>query len=160
MIDGREKGQSYMREVCRKLERWAGCRFVPRPTVVAPLDGWAVKGDVAHDASVDFPFVVEIKKIEGWELDGAFESPKWPVWKWWEQCLSQAASRESAHPLLIFSRNRRKSYVLTRWHTVEWLKPKPEYGPIVTLRTTADSTLGILLLDDLVGTSIPRRRRS
>lgn len=145
-----------MREVCLVLGRWAGGAFRPRPTIVSPSEGWMLKGDVQHVAGVRFPFVVECKKIEGWDLDGLFEAPKWPVWRWWGQCSEQARTAEKAHPLLIFSRNRRKNYVLTRAKTLEWLKLQPACGPVVTLRTPDGEVLGLCLLDDLVARPIPR----
>jgi hypothetical protein len=156
MTNGNEKGARFTRDVCKKLERWAGTGFKPRPTIVEPIDGWAVKGDVACNASARFPFSVECKCIEGWELDGLYEQRKWPVWGWWEQCVRQADAGKSIHPLLIFSRNRRKTYVLARQRTVEWLKPQPEYGPIVNVSTPERGRLAFLLLDDLVRTRIPR----
>lgn len=156
MTDGNEKGARFTRDVCKKLERWAGTRFKPRPTIVEPIDGWVVKGDVACDARARFPFSVECKCIEGWSLDGLFEQPKWPVWAWWDQCIRQADARESVHPLLIFSRARRKTYVLTRRSTVEWLKLQPAYGPIVHVNAPERGRLALVLLDDLVRAKIPK----
>jgi len=145
-----------MRAVCPHLERWAGCRFKPRPTIVEPLDGWDVKGDLACASTANFPFSVECKKVEGWELTGLFESQKWPVWAWWEQCTAQARASKSRHPLLIFSANGRKNYVLVRRATFAWLKPQPAYGPIAHVQHPRREALVLLLLDDLVRTTIPR----
>lgn len=160
VTDGNEKGQAYMREVCLVLGRWAGGAFRPRPTIIAPSEGWAVKGDVQHAADVRFPFAVECKKIEGWDFDGLFEAPKWPVWKWWAQCAEQARTSKNTHPLLIFSRNRRKNYVLARASTLEWLKLRPVNGPLVGVNTPDGERLSLCLLDDLVSCPIPKSSRA
>jgi len=104
------------------------------------------------------------KKIEGdkgcREMERMFEQPKYPLWAWWDQCVAQAETWENAHPLLIFSRNRRKTYVLIRAKTLEWLQPKPQKGPILTMTRPSGEVLGMLLLDDLVQTMLrksPRR---
>lgn len=145
-----------MRDICGHLSRWAGGSFRPRPTIVAPSEGWQVKGDVQHAPGLRFPFSVECKKIEGWELDGLYEAPRWVVWKWWKQCVEQAATTKNARPLLIFSRNRRKNYVLTTEATLEWLKLQPARGPRVTVLTPDGGRLGLCLLDDLVKCPIPK----
>lgn len=146
-----------MREVCASLERWTGGRFRPRPTIVEPSEGWQVKGDVQHAPGLWFPFSIECKKVEKWELDGLFEAPHWPVWTWWRQCESQALASENERPLLIFSRNRRKSYVLTEAATLDWLKLRPKHGPRVQMWTPRGVSLGLCLLDDLVHCTIPKR---
>lgn len=159
MTNGYQKGIRFTRDVCKELERWAGMHFRPRPTLVTPSDGWEVKGDVECRSTSRFPFSVECKCKEGWEIDGLFENHKWLVWGWWEQCVRQAGPRESVHPLLIFSASRRKTYVLTRQVTVEWLKLQPAYGSILHVRTRERGDLALLLLDDLVRTKIPRSSR-
>lgn len=156
MTDGNRKGQEYMRKVCGILARWAGGTFRPRPTFVEPSEGWKVKGDVQHDPKVRFPFTVECKKVEGWSLDGLVGSTKWPVWAWWLQCTRQAESARNTHPLLIFSRNGWKNYVLANAETLEWLRVEPIDGPIVTVARPSSPPVALCLLDDVVRKSIPR----
>jgi hypothetical protein len=136
----------------------------PKSTVVAPMEGWARKGDLDVNPTYadDWPFAVECKKVEGdkgWrELERMFEQPKYPLWEWWEQCVAQAVTWENAHPLLLFSRNRRKTYALVRYETIEWLQPVAQKGPLVRVARPTGEALGLLLLDDLVAAQKPRRR--
>jgi hypothetical protein len=175
MAEGRSKGQKFMLECCRALSHWwfatpldahyTTLPMRPKSTVVAPMEGWSRKGDLDVDPrySEDWPFSCECKKIEGtdqgWkELERLFEQPKYPLWKWWEQCVAQAETWENARPLLIFSRNRRRTYVLARARTLEWLDPRPTAGPIALLTRPTGERLGLLLLDDLVAVERPRPR--
>lgn len=154
MIDGRRKGQAYMRAIAEAFAAWLGGTWRPRPTIAEPMEGWAVKGDLASHGVRVQPFVIEIKKIEGWVLDGLYDAPKWPVWSWWAQCKEQAASTGGI-PLLIFSRNRRRDYILAPMEVLEWLRVKPVHGPVSHVRT-CDESLGLCLLDDLVATRPPK----
>jgi hypothetical protein len=170
MTDGRRKGQTFMLEQCRVLAHWwfgtplslhyTMLPLRPKSTVVAPMEGWARKGDldVHPQHATDWPFAVECKNDERWEgLERLWESPKYPLWSWWKQCVAQAGTWENAHPLLLFSRNRRKTYVLARYKTLEWLDSKPQHGPVVRLERPSEEPLGMLLLDDLVAREPPHR---
>jgi len=172
LTDGRNKGQKFMLDCCRVLSHWwfdvpLDAHFTtlpmrPKSTVVAPMEGWARKGDldVSPQYADMWPFAVECKKIEGdkgWrELERMFTQPKYPLWSWWDQAVSQAETWENAHPLLIFSRNHQRTYVLARATTLEWLDPKPATGPVVTILRPGGERLGLLLLEDLVAVSKPR----
>ena len=178
MTEGRIKGQKFMLDCCRVLSNWwfrtpldahyTTLPLRPKSTIIAPMEGWARKGDLDVNPrfSDDWPFAVECKKIEGsngWrELERMFEQPKYPLWAWWMQCKDQAATWENAHPLLLFSRNRTRTYALVQYETLEWLKPEACRGPIVKVERQTGETLGLLLLDDLVAAEKPRqsKRRS
>lgn len=175
MAEGRIKGQKFMLECCRVLSHWwfdtpLDAHFTilpmrPKSTVIAPMEGWDRKGDLDVNPrhSGEWPFAVECKKIEGdkgWrELERMFEQPKYPMWAWWDQCTDQAETWKNAHPLLLFSRNRRKTYALVRIKTLEWLNPRPQKGPVLTITRPSGEVLGLLLLDDLVQVSRPRSPR-
>lgn len=159
-----------MADQCRILSHWwfgtpLDAHFTtlplrPKSTIAAPLEGWVRKADLVVDPrfAKDWPFAVECKKDEGWvELEKLWEAPKYPLLKWWEQCVAQAETWENACPLLIFSRNRRRTYVLARHETFAWLNLTPQKGPLVTVARPTGGLLGIALLDDLVGAPRPRR---
>jgi len=163
MKDGREKGQRYMRLCAKAIQGWLGGEWRPRPTIVEPMEGYTLKGDLASRGVRWQPFSIECKHVEEWVLDGIFDAPKWPVWGWWEQCKRQAeavpiapAREESAIPLLLFSRNRRRNYVLADARTIEWLRVKPVNGPVLTVHRR-EEPLALCLLDDLVRARKPPR---
>lgn len=156
------KGQRYMREVAAQFQDWIGGQWRPRSTLLAPIEGWHAKGDL--ESSAASPFVIECKKVEGWELDGLMSSWNWTVWAWWEQAVSQAcvylrdgASPQSAIPLLTFARNKRPTLVLGAAATFEWLDTRPGDGPGLTIRA-GKRRLGIYRLTDLVRSNPPRAK--
>lgn len=163
-----------MLECCRVLSHWwfdvpldahyTTLPMRPKSTIIGPMEGWERKGDldVNPRLSGDWPFAVECKDVEGKsgskELERMFETPKYPLWSWWDQCVSQAETWKNAYPILIFSRARKKKYVLTRYKTLVWLQAKPIKGPLVQIERPGGELLGMILLDDLV--AVPRPRRS
>ncbi len=122
MVNGRTKGNKAENEVCALLTKWwcpgwdddriakagaAGLPFRRRFTSTTPLDGtWDGAGDVLAPTGLRglFTWSVEVKKIEGWTLDGMVSNAKWPVWDWWQQCREQAIASKRA-PILFFARN-------------------------------------------------------
>jgi hypothetical protein len=132
MTDGYRKGGKFMNEVCRTFSYWYYPKlskqakvydlpFRQRSTSIMPVEGhWKGEGDILHrpDLPHDFPFCVECKDIEGWSFDGMLTNPGWPVWKWWSQAQSQAATSNrcvgvkgpKVLPLLVFTRNRQPVY--------------------------------------------------
>ena len=126
MVNGRRKGNDYENRICRILSTWlvpgewgkGQCPVYDLPlrrrsTSVMPIEGhWHGHGDILHKPFVDDPpFAFECKNQECWTLDGFMENARWPVWDWWEQAKDQAAA-SLLHPLLLFTRNRKKDYVI------------------------------------------------
>jgi len=160
MKDGRNKGNRFENTVCRKLSKWYGypsqrladLPFRRRSTSIMPVEGhWRGEGDVLYRPDVAFPFAVECKKHEGWELDGSLYVPTWPIWEWWDQAQEQAGNARLC-PLLVFSRNHRPIYVLLKEREATWLKLRPKHGPVVVLWRRSGELLVLALLDDLVET--------
>ena len=162
MKDGRAKGNAYMRDIARILSYWLDPKLPPkvraedlpirvRETHRQPIDGtWKVKGDLWVHPKLLFPFAVECKKQEAWDLDG-YTNPKWPVWDWWQQAVSQAAANTApSWPLLIFSRNRRPNYVILDTVHAGWLDLRPKTGPMLRIERPGEQSLTMVLLDDLV----------
>jgi len=141
MVDGRKKGAGFENDVCRLLSHWivpgdwSVCPVYKLPfrrrfTDTTPLDGhWNGEGDVLHRPGVEFPFCVECKDIEGWELDGMFKNEKWPVWGWWRQAQSQS-QMVSLRPILFFTRRFRPVYVMVSKEDAVWLRFEPVHGPV------------------------------
>jgi|SRR5215472_1665656 len=117
------KGASAERVVCKLLSNW--WNFWRQPIDEEPFKfertplsgGWA-KGSgkqfgtgadiVCSDP--DFPFSVEVKRREGWSEDNFFAGKKSPVWKWINQCETQAMEANK-YALLFFRKNRMEWHV-------------------------------------------------
>lgn len=166
MVNGKQKGDSFENAVCRALSRWfdptlpekvklADLPFRRRSTAIMPLAGhWEGNGDILHrpDLPHPWPFCVECKHVEGWELDGILANGGWVVWTWWSQAVEQAA-RDSAVPLLVFTRNRRTLCALLHEKTARCLRIEPRNGPVLKVATPAGESLVLARLDDL--TAVP-----
>lgn len=162
MKDGRKKGQRYMVGISKALSTWvcatppgtksAHLPFRPRSTIITPIEGhWAGKGDILHRPDVYFPFSVECKNSERGKIDALFETPTWEVWKWWEQAKRQADdSEEKLLPLLIFSRNLRKNYVLLGEAVYQWMLQRQQpTGLVARLWRPGDGPTVLTTLDEL-----------
>lgn len=170
MVDGNRKGGEYMLDVCRLLSQWvAGTPrdakadrlvFRTRSTALMPIDGhWKTKGDLVSRPDLDFPLCIECKKVEvGGALDGLFDEPKWPFWKWWEQTKSQALAIGET-PSLIFCRNRRENRVVLPTYAARCLEVLPISGPMLDLLRPDGEALTVCLLDDLLAVPKQNLRR-
>jgi hypothetical protein len=65
---------------------------------------------------MDFPFVIECKKHEGWILDHVLLNTGEPK-TWWSQVVMDAR-RVKRVPILIFSRNRAKNFVMVPYENL------------------------------------------
>ncbi len=159
-------------DVCRELSCWLCTRgecqqcspsqllFRRRSTSIMPLEGhWEGRGDILHRPDVKFPFAVECKKREGWQLDDVFSIRGAPL-QWWSQAERQA--REShLHPLLVFTRNRRPVYVMLEEGSATCLKLHPREGAVAVVPPPVGEQrprLVLALLDDLTATAPGRQR--
>lgn len=144
MVDGRAKGNRFENDVCRMLSVWvegpqyANAKVYTLPfrrrfTSNTPLDGhWEGEGDILHTPDIEFPFAVECKNQEGWELDGLVGAPKWKPWSWWEQAKDQA-QRAGKLPLLIFTRKHRQVLGMLEKEVAKCLKIRPLHAPVVAV---------------------------
>lgn len=157
----------FEREVCVALSRWIDPELPEKPrahelafrrrsTALMPLVGhWHGQGDLLHrpDLPHAWPFCVECKNVEGWELEGLFR-PKWPVWQWWEQASAQA-DRVGLWPLLVFTRRFRPLYTLLAESVARCLEIAPKNGPVLRLDRHGER-ITLALLDDLTAAAPAR----
>jgi len=108
----RNKGNSYEREIAKILQDWWGGEFSRTPL----SGGWhkkreenkRVRGDLITPE--DFPFLVECKKRENWNLDQIL-NPKFEPLQWFMKLLEECEDKE---PFLVFSKNRTPNYIMIR----------------------------------------------
>jgi hypothetical protein len=110
VTNGRAKGAVAEREIAKLFEDWwqpvePGCVFKRTPM----SGGWAspeargdfgTAGDLVTTAR-RFPFAVEVKRREGWNLERLWSGRPSPVWKWWAQARAAAAEMQHKTPLLL-----------------------------------------------------------
>lgn len=116
----RAKGKVGEREVARILQPWWAqrdpeCEFASTPlsggwNKASVRGGMKLSGDLCTTAD-EFPFVVEVKRREVWNLERLMTGKKSPVWGWWTQCL-KSAQEQGGVPLLIFRKNREPWYYM------------------------------------------------
>lgn len=104
----RDKGARFEREIVKRLTKWWGSEFqrTPQSGGSQLASGWNLAGDVCTPDET-FPFHVECKHVEGWDLSHLLTTPNGGLLgKWLEQACSEAAKGKT--PLVVFKRNRHK----------------------------------------------------
>lgn len=170
MVNGNSKGANFENDICRLISRWVvpttpldakmeNLPFRRRFTASVSLEGhWASHGDVLCKPGIEFPFSVECKKIEQWELDSLLQLSDGPIWKWWRQAVEQA-DRAGNWPLLIFARNRIEPYVLLDESVSLCLRLLPLTAPVLHFNRPRDPrALALARLDDLLATDARKLR--
>lgn len=115
------KGKRGEIDACRTLSAWwekdpaklaVPANLLPfrrTPNSGADVDREGLAGDLI--VPPDCNLCVEVKNREGWDFDGLFR-PKWVVWDWWRQTITDAR-KVGRIPLLLFTRNLRPWYYFT-----------------------------------------------
>lgn len=111
--NSKRKGNSYELKIAKKMTEWTGLKFER-----VPASGglhWAadnrVYGDIVCNVP-DFPFVIEVKCRESWNMDSLINGSK-EVEKWWKQVTADAEAT-GKQPMVIFTRNRQPDYVMLK----------------------------------------------
>ena len=77
-------------------------------------------------ANKPFPWGVEVKRRERWDLNNLLKGKKTPPWRWWKKCQSDA-ERVSKEPVMWFRQNRRPWFVMLRSRYMSALQvPAPD----------------------------------
>ncbi|MBT8386873.1 MAG: hypothetical protein KJO12_05630 [Ignavibacteria bacterium] len=106
------KGKGFERQIAKSLSRWWGIESSFRRT---PISGAWDKERAAGDIIVpdQFPFGIECKCQEGWELVQLIKNPvNCKIMKFWKQTVEEC--KKSKKPLLVFSKNQQPSFALFR----------------------------------------------
>jgi hypothetical protein len=110
----RDKGSRGQREVAKLLSPWWGAEFTSTPmsggfATKRFRDDWNAAADIVTPDET-FPFSVEVKWQEDWNMEQLLTSDVTKMWKWWDQCIEEAPADKI--PLLVFKRNRQPWYYM------------------------------------------------
>lgn len=150
-VNGRNKGAKFERDIAKILSKWWGEEFHRTPAS-GGLHWQAdnrVAGDIVAPVDSDFPFNVECKKQESWNMEQIIKGTG-DVVSWWEQCINDA-KRVDEIPLLIFSKNHSPIYYMTQAQTARKLGTLEKNYFLTTLFVENESyDVAIGYLDDLL----------
>jgi len=110
----RLRGQRGERIVAKAMSTWWGSEFARTPSsggfkTKKFREEWNASSDlVTSDAT--FPFAVEVKNCEGWNLEQLLTAPKCDLYSWWKQTVGETP--EDKTPLLVFTRNHQPLYCM------------------------------------------------
>lgn len=149
----RRKGAKNERAAGKILEAWWGSKFRRTPL----SGGWAgskrareelgAAGDlICEDPS--FPFGVEVKSGEGWELEQLIRAPgTCKIAAWWRQTTEESPAGKI--PLLLFTRKLRPWYAMTNKEAVLNLLLARANPMLMLLPARGASPSAIFLLEHL-----------
>lgn len=143
------KGDGYELAIAKKFGKWSGFewRRVPRS---GGFDKQTWRADIYPVGRVDnCPLGIECKDREGWEFQQLLKSPKkCQIISWWNDAVEEAEGLKRI-PMLIFSKNYEKDFLIISWafygYLREWI------GDIsVGRHFVLDGRLRIFLLDEFI----------
>lgn len=135
----KRKGNAYERKTAKALTDWWGYTFNRTPgSGGLHWDDMRVAGDIVAPIDAEFPFVVECKHREtgSWTIENVFLN-NGDIKYWWQQCVEDSR-RIDLVPILMFTRNRSKDFVMTPYHKETFYKVRATGEPII--RTTVSYT--------------------
>lgn len=117
-INSKAKGSGYELKIAKKLTQWSGYEFnrTPMSGGLRWQEDNNVSGDIVPPAELKFPFSVECKKREiDWDFDFLLKKTS-PIWDFYKQsCRDSSRYLDKGvrkEPMVVFSKNRRESYVM------------------------------------------------
>lgn len=128
-----KKGNVAELDVARDCQAWwsrvePGCRFVRTPR----SGGWqhSAEFDAAGDLMVAhaprWPWCVEVKRREAWDVGRLLGHQSTPPWRWWAGAVRDAR-KVQREPMLWFRQNRRPWLVMLGRELVERVLPRGAY---------------------------------
>ena len=122
-INSKEKGSEFERRIARILSKWWGEEFhrTPGSGGLHWKKDNRVAGDIVAPMGSNFPFSIENKKWEDWEIIQLLKGTG-DIENWWKQCEGDAI-RVSKEPLLIFTKNYAPIYMMMLLSTFRLMCP-------------------------------------
>lgn len=111
MVNSRNKGANFERKISKLLEDSLGISFVRTPQSGAfstNTKDTRLSGDL-YSPDLDFPFVIECKNYEDYNIEDLINGSKGDVVKWVEQLEKEKGKKLG---LLIFKRNYGKIFCM------------------------------------------------
>ncbi|AID50505.1 hypothetical protein [Bacillus phage CP-51] len=111
-INSKNKGAEYERKIAKALGSWWGEQFQRTPASggLQWKEDNRVTGDIVTPPDSIFPFTIECKKRESWDLN-QFLKGTGEMEEWWTQA-TRDAKKINMKPMVIFSRNFDTDYVM------------------------------------------------
>lgn len=123
IINGRNKGSTFERNVAKEVSNWTGILFTRSPS----SGGWNQTGDITPknpQHMVDFPFNLELKNQEILQFSHIFQVPKnkkTPIRKWWKQAYLDAI-KSGKIPVLVFTKSHEEVFCMVQRSTFNRLQ--------------------------------------
>lgn len=115
--NSRQKGNGFERKIAKRLAVWSKLELRRTPL----SGGWArqnpnAEGDITSiDTNAKFPFSVECKNNQSWNMEAIVQGSCKNLENWWEQCTRNCS--EGKIPLLIF----------TKAYSADWICIQEKY---------------------------------
>lgn len=111
-INSKDKGDDFERKTAKQLGDWWGEKFnrTPMSGGLHWQEDNRVSGDIVTPPDSLFPWVVECKKREEWDIIQLVKGTG-EIEKWWNQVLLDS-ERTRMKPFLVFSKNFAPSYLM------------------------------------------------
>jgi len=133
----RSKGKRGERKLGLRLKKWWGADFHRTPASGGLRWGerHEVRGDLVCEDTF-FPFVIEEKNREAWELE-LFLTGKGPIFTWWKQVWRDSIEIHRI-PLLFIDKNYSPGYVIFKPRLLKGLmkEAKPKHYMVTTSADT------------------------
>lgn len=152
-VNSKAKGDTYERKIAKKLTEWTGLKFerVPASGGLHWKQDNRVYGDIVTN-NPDFPFVIECKCREEWNMDSLINGNK-KVEKWWQQVTADAEAT-GKKPMLIFTRNRQPDYIMLEAAHVQNMVGlsyrKTQGVPFSMITTVCEDVVNVMKLDEFM----------
>jgi hypothetical protein len=116
-INSKAKGSEFERRIAKALGKWFKEDFnrTPASGGLHWKEDNRVAGDIVTPPDSIFPFTVECKKREGWDLDQVLKGTG-EVEKWWMQAVGDS-ERVKLLPFLVFAKNFSPYYLMLDFMT-------------------------------------------
>lgn len=127
-VNGRAKGKKAENEVAKIHVAWWGMHEPGTEFKSTPQSGgfstptvrahFKMAGDLMTTSKI-FPFVVEVKRREGFDIRNVYRMKPSPIWGWWRQAVA-AARVQGGVPILWFRDGKKGK-------TAEWFLMVPRF---------------------------------
>lgn len=115
MTNSREKGAQFERDVCTKIGKWWGCSFKRTTMMAHGQTKTGLYGDIcAINPHRRFPFCVECKADEWWDIEVTISNPLTSeLSRRLQQCWVEADRTNGLIPLAILKHNFKPPLIVT-----------------------------------------------